>query len=199
MNKNVRIIATVAALLLILVYFFPIWQIYITAPQYPEGIGMYIWVNQITGMEPNNLQSINILNHYIGMKNIEPDAVPELKLMPYITGFLIFFGLLTAMLGKRKLLIVWLALFIIVSIVGIGDFYIWLYDYGHDLNPDAAIKVPGASYQPPLFGSKTMLNITASSFPHIGGYIYIASILLCFAAVYLDFRCSKKGGRSAEK
>jgi copper chaperone NosL len=192
MNIKVRIIVTVAALLLILVYFFPIWQIYITAPQYPEGIGMNIWVNQITGMEPNNLQSINILNHYIGMKKIEPDAVPELKLMPYITGLLLLFGLVTAALGRRKLLIIWLAFFIIISLVGIGDFYLWLYDYGHDLNPDAAIKVPGATYQPPLLGSKTMLNITASSFPHIGGYIYMSSIVLAAIALFLDIRLSKK-------
>jgi copper chaperone NosL len=196
MNIKVRIIVTVAALLLILVYFFPIWQIYITAPQYPEGIGMNIWVNQITGMEPNNLQSINILNHYIGMKKIEPDAVPELKLMPYITGLLLLFGLVTAALGRRKLLIIWLAFFIIISLVGIGDFYIWLYDYGHDLNPDAAIKVPGATYQPPLLGSKTMLNITASSFPHIGGYIYMSSIVLAAIALFLDIRLSKKKASS---
>jgi copper chaperone NosL len=196
MNIKVRIIVTVAALLLILVYFFPIWQIYITAPQYPEGIGMNIWVNQITGMEPNNLQSINILNHYIGMKKIEPDAVPELKLMPYITGLLLLFGLVTAALGRRKLLIIWLAFFIIISLVGIGDFYLWLYDYGHDLNPDAAIKVPGATYQPPLLGSKTMLNITASSFPHIGGYIYMSSIVLAAIALFLDIRLSKKKASS---
>jgi copper chaperone NosL len=198
MKSYVRIIVAVAALFLILVYFLPIWQIYISAPQYPEGIGMYIWVNQITGMEPNNLKSINILNHYIGMKEIEPDAVPELKVMPYITGLLLVFGLVTALFGKRKLLIIWLVLFIVVSIIGIADFYMWLYDYGHNLNPDAAIKVPGATYQPPLFGSKTMLNITASSYPHIGGYVYIVSIVLCFVAVLLDSRCLKKGGRSAE-
>jgi copper chaperone NosL len=196
MNIKVRIIIIVAALLLILVYFFPIWQIYITAPQYPEGIGMNIWINQITGMEPNNLQSINILNHYIGMKKIEPDAVPELKLMPYITGFLLLFGLVTAALGRRKLLIIWLAFFIIISLVGIGDFYLWLYDYGHDLNPDAAIKVPGATYQPPLLGSKTMLNITASSFPHAGGYLFFSSILLAAVALFLDIRLSKKKASS---
>jgi copper chaperone NosL len=196
MNIKVRIIVIVAATLLILVYFFPIWQIYITAPQYPEGIGMNIWVNQITGMEPNNLQSINILNHYIGMKKIEPDAIPELKIMPYITGILLLFGLVTAALGRRKLLIIWLVFFVIISLAGIGDFYFWLYDYGHNLNPDAAIKVPGATYQPPLLGSKTMLNITASSFPHIGGYIYMSSLVLAAIALFLDIRLSKKKASS---
>jgi copper chaperone NosL len=116
--------------------------------------------------------------------------------MPYITGLLLLFGLVTAALGRRKLLIIWLAFFIIISLVGIGDFYIWLYDYGHDLNPDAAIKVPGATYQPPLLGSKTMLNITASSFPHIGGYIYMSSIVLAAIALFLDIRLSKKKASS---
>ena len=57
------------------------------------------------------------------------------------------------------------------------DFYQWLYDYGHNLNPHAAIKVPGMTYQPPMLGYKQLLNFLAGSFPDIGGYLVIIAAL----------------------
>jgi len=79
--------------MLVLMYFFPLWSISLQAPQYPEGLGLYININSIEGHKPNDLQSINGLNHYIGMKKIEPDSILELKLMPYIVGFFLLFVL----------------------------------------------------------------------------------------------------------
>ena len=40
---------------------------------------MLIRINTVTGIKPNDLANINGLNHYIGMKAIEPDAIPELR------------------------------------------------------------------------------------------------------------------------
>lgn len=168
----------VAALLLVLVYYFPLWSISMEAPQYPEGIGMNISVNNIEGKSAHDLQNINGLNHYIGMKEITPESIPELKIMPYIFAFLIASGLMIALVGKRKWILVWLGLFVLLAIAGLVDFYIWAYDYGHNLNPNAPIKVPGMSYQPPLFGSKQLLNIKATSLPHIGFYISLISMSL---------------------
>src|SRR5690554_4946723 len=140
MNTRQKIWMAVAALLLGLVYVFPIWSIDMNAPQYPEGIGMNITINNIEGKRPQDLQNINGLNHYIGMKEINPDSVPELKIMPYIFAFLIATGLMIAIAGKRNWIKWWLLTFIILAIAGLVDFYLWGYDYGHNLNPDAAIK-----------------------------------------------------------
>ena len=38
---------------------------------------MYIWVNKIGGESKSTLQNINILNHYVGMKKIDPESIPE--------------------------------------------------------------------------------------------------------------------------
>jgi hypothetical protein len=86
MTPRTRITLAFAALLLGLAYVAPLWHIGLDAPQYPEGIGMYVWINTITGQKPNDLHSINGLNHYIGMKAIVPDAIPELRLMPRIVA-----------------------------------------------------------------------------------------------------------------
>ena len=176
MNKQQRTWMGIAALLLILVYFFPIWSISMEAPQYPEGIGMNITVNDIQGKEKHDLANINGLNHYIGMKAITPESIPELKIMPIIFGFLIVSGLVIALWGSRKWILVWLGFFVLFAIAGLVDFYIWGYDYGHNLNPNAPIKVPGMTYQPPLIGSKQLLNINATSLPHIGFYVALLSM-----------------------
>ncbi|GBC87905.1 hypothetical protein HRbin13_00017 [bacterium HR13] len=186
-----RGLLALASLLLVLTYFFPLWRIQLIAPQYPEGLRMFIWVNRITGGTEFDLYNINLLNHYIGMKHIDPNAIPELKVLPFIMAFLIAFGLISALLGKRVLLYAWVGTFVILALVGLADFYKWEYDYGHNLDPSAPIKIPGLAYQPPLIGTKQLLNMTASSFPDIGGYIAIASLLLGIAAVVLEIKLSK--------
>ncbi|MDX1671097.1 MAG: hypothetical protein R3211_02055 [Balneolaceae bacterium] len=176
MKRKQRILMGLAALLLVGVYIFPIWSISLEAPQYPEGIGLNIWVDTIAGKQPHDLQNINGLNHYIGMKAITPESIPELKIMPYLFGFLIVTGLLLAVWGNRKWVLAWVVLFILLAITGLVDFWLWEYDYGHNLNPDAPIKVPGMTYQPPLIGSKQLLNINATSLPHTGFFFALASM-----------------------
>lgn len=181
----------VSAIILIGVFFFPLWNINLEAPQYPEGLGLRIWVNQITGLKENDLQNINGLNHYIGMKPINPDDIPELKIMPFAIGFMIAFGLFNAFKGDRKTIYVWIVLFLILGAIGLYDFYMWEYDYGHNLDPNAPIKVPGMTYQPPLIGSKQLLNINAVSLPAFSSYIIFLSILLAVMALIVDKRKNK--------
>jgi len=192
MKTQSKIIVIVASLILILSFFFPIWYIDLEAPQYPEGIGLEIWLNKITGQKPHDLNNINGLNHYIGMKEIIPDAIPELKIMPFIIIFLIAFGLISGISGKRSLVYIWIVLFFVIAAVGLYDFYMWEYDYGHNLNPHAAIKIPGMAYQPPLIGSKMLLNFNAISMPHIGSWILVASVVLAMIALYIDKKSKKK-------
>ena len=191
MTKQSRTLLILAVLALGTMYIFPIWKINLDAPQYPEGIGMYIRINTIHGIKPNDLDNINGLNHYIGMKRIEPDSITELKVMPWIIGFLIVFGLLAAWTGKPWMLYTWTAVFLIVAVVGLVDFYLWEYDYGHNLNPRAAIKVPGMSYQPPLIGSKQLLNFTAHSWPALGGWMAFLAMALGLVASYLEIKRRK--------
>ena len=175
-----RALIALAALLLIGLYFLPMWEITLEAPQYPKGneLGVHIYVNDVRGARPNDLQNLNGLNHYIGMKKIEPDSIKELAYMPYIVAGMIGLGLITAVVGKRWMLAIWLIIIILVGAVGIYDFYLWLYDYGHNLDPHAAIKIEGMSYQPPIIGKAQLLNFTVYSFPAIGFYFIGAGWVL---------------------
>lgn len=186
MHPTSKKILLVSALILIGVYFFPLWNINLEAPQYPEGLGLRIWVNQITGFKENDLQNINGLNHYIGMKPIDPDDIPELKIMPFAIGFMIAFGLFNAFKGNRKTVYIWIILFLILGAIGLYDFYMWEYNYGHNLDPNAPIKVPGMTYQPPLIGSKQLLNINAISLPSVSSYIILISVVLALVSLIID-------------
>jgi copper chaperone NosL len=164
-----RITIGIASLALTATYFLPIWFIFLLAPQYPEGLTMNIWLNKITGQ----VEIINGLNHYIGMKHIKAEMFPEFDSLIYIVVFFILFGLVVAIIGKRKLLSTYLGVTILGGIAAMVDFYKWGYDYGHNLDPKAAIQIPGLSYQPPLLGHKTLLNFDAYSYPDVGGWIVI--------------------------
>src|SRR5690606_20421394 len=139
MSNTSRILVALAAIAMIATYFLPTWSIYLIAPQYPEGLSMQIWLNKITGQ----VEIINGLNHYIGMKTINADMFPEFKILPFIIGFFILYGLIVAFTGSRKMLFSFLIMLVLFGIAALVDFYMWGYDYGHDLDPTAAIQVPG--------------------------------------------------------
>lgn len=188
MRSLSRALVVLAVLLIGVAYVRPLWHIALGAPQYPEGLGMYIWADKITGEKPQDLASINGLNHYIGMKEIVPESIPELRLMPYLLGGLAALGILAAATGSRKVLVAWVVLFALLAVAGLADFWKWGYEYGHELDPTAAIKVPGMAYQPPVIGSKQLLNFRATSWPALGGLALMASLALGVAACVLDRR-----------
>lgn len=187
LNKLSRVLIAFSALLMVSSYFVPLWQILMWAPQYPEGLAMKIWINNLTG----DVKIISALNHYIGMKHIEVSMFPEFGYMIYIVGFLIAFGLASAAVGKRLLLWSFVLLLFATGIAALVDFYLWGYDYGHNLDPSAAINIPGMSYQPPLIGTKQLLNFTAFSGPDVGGWIFIVSALIAVSALVYELYLNK--------
>ena len=188
---NSRKILLVSTILLAGLYFMPLWHIRLEAPQFPEGLSMYIWINKISGSTPNTLNTINILNHYIGMKHITQETFPELRYFPYIVGGLIILGLIVFLINKKVIRISWVVILIVLAVLGILDFHLWEYNYGHNLNPEAPIKIPGMTYQPPLLGAKSLLNFNAISLPYAGGWLLAISILLGILAITMDIRKRK--------
>jgi copper chaperone NosL len=175
-----RILLIVSGLALISVLFLPFWQISLDAPQYPEGLTLKIHASKLSG----DVEIINGLNHYIGMNTIHEKDFPEFKILPYcIIAFSLLF-IVTGIAGKKKYAGWLLIAFILFGIVAMADFWKWEYDYGHNLNPEAPIKVPGMAYQPPLIGFKQLLNFGAYSIPDVGGWIFIACGLILVLCVF---------------
>lgn len=183
-----RVITLLCGVALIAVLFVPLWQIELEAPQYPEGLVLIMHPHKLAG----NVDIINGLNHYIGMKTLHTEDFIEFTILPYIISFFAAFCFLVVFINKRKWLVVLFSSFLLFGIVAMADFYRWNYNYGHDLDPNAAIQVPGMSYQPPLIGYKQLLNFGAYSTPHIGGWIFIGVGLLLLTAVIIQYRKKNK-------
>ncbi len=183
-----QVLMVIAGLLLLTLFTLPIWRVSLIAPQYPSGVHMFIYINKIGGSEPGTLQNINILNHYVGMKAIEPESIPELKYFPYIVIAFVVLALLVAGINNKRGYLLWTIFYVLALWLAMYDFYLWEYDYGHNLDPNAIMKFEGESFQPPLFGEKRLLNFTAKSYPHNGGYLMMLSAVLATLATYIAYK-----------
>jgi len=193
MKKNnligwVRMLVMLCGIALIAVLFVPMWKIELNAPQYPEGLALLIYPHKLGG----NVEIINGLNHYIGMKTLHTKDFIEFTILPYIIIFFSLFCFVTALVNRKQLLVWLTVLFIIFGIVAMYDFWRWEYNYGHDLDPTAAIQIPGMAYQPPLIGYKQLLNFGAYSIPHIGGLIFLGvGVILLFTSIMEKLKSRK--------
>ena len=179
-----RIIIALTSLAIIAAYFVPVWRIDLFAPQYPEGLVMKIWLKNLTG----DVDIINGLNHYIGMKKINVAMFPEFNFLVYLVAAFIVYGLVISFTASRKILFSYLVVSVVGGVLAMYDFYQWGYSYGHNLNPEAPIKVPGMGYQPPLIGHKKLLNFDAYSMPDVGGYIIFSAVLIAAVIWFIEYR-----------
>lgn len=184
----VRILLIISGLALVAVLFVPLWRIDLDAPQYPEGLWLLIYPDKLAG----NVDIINGLNHYIGMKTLHTDDFIEFTILPYIIGFFALFFVVAGVVAKRKLLYILFILFVSFGVLAMYDFWRWEYNYGHNLDPNAAIIVPGMAYQPPLIGFKQLLNFGAYSMPDIGGWIFVSVGALLLFMTIMVWRSTKK-------
>ncbi len=197
MNKNklsglTRAITGLSAIAMILVIFLPIWKIELSAPQYPEGLTLRIYANRIGG----DVDIVNGLNHYIGMRTLHTRDFVEFVALPYIIGGFLVLGFLVALVNRRALFYGWFLLFLLIAFTSLVDFYRWEYNYGHNLDEGAPIKVPGMAYQPPLIGYKQLLNFSAYSIPDSGGWVFAGVGVLLAMAAFLEFRKNMAKKRS---
>jgi copper chaperone NosL len=184
-----KISIAVVVVFLATLWYLPMWQIDLRAPQYPGGLSMKIWINDIKG----DIDIINGLNHYIGMKTIHKKDFAEFVFLPVMILVFMGLGIVVFILNRKVVYYLWTGLFMMIALFSFYDFYKWEYNYGHNLDPHAPIQVPGMSYQPPLFGYKKMLNFEALSQPDIAGWFYIAAgVVLVGISIYEYKKMVKK-------
>lgn len=176
----------IGSLFLLGLFVLPLWNITLEAPQYPEPIGMDIYITKIADMNPHDIKNINLMNHYVGMKEI-PEHMVEFDIFPIVIGVMVVLGIIIGFKGSYKWYLIWFVLMLLLGIAGMYDFYLWEYDYGHSLDPKAAIKFVNPdgtpmAYQPPLFGTKTILNFVAHSYPRSGAYMLFVGMVMTLVA-----------------
>jgi len=200
--KKASIIMIIGSLLLMGLFVFPLWNIELGAPQYPEPLGMDIYIDGIQGQNEFDIQNIDGLNHYIGMKTLpKPEDMWEFTVFPLVIGGMAALGVLFGLLGfldkvSYKWFFGWFILMSVLGVLGMYDFNAWMTDYGTNLDPKAIMKLANPdgtpmSYKPPLLGHQKMLNFDAYSYPRLGAYMLFAGMILTLVAGYLGWKKSK--------
>ncbi|WP_310993078.1 hypothetical protein [Aequorivita marina] len=194
--KKAGIIMIIGSLLLLGLFKFPLWNIVLGAPQYPDPLGMNIYIQGIEGVEEFDIQNIDGLNHYIGMKPIpKPEEMWEFEVFPMVIGIMVALGVIIGILGflgkvSYKWFLGWFIVMSILGLLGMYDFNLWLIEYGTDLDPMAIMKLENLdgtpmTYKPPLLGYQKMLNFDVDSWPSTGAYMIFIGMLLTVVAFFV--------------
>lgn len=194
--KKAGIIMILGSLLLLGLFKFPLWNIVLGAPQYPDPLGMDIYIQGIQGVDEFDIQNIDGLNHYIGMKTIpKVEEMWEFEIFPIVIGIMVALGVFIGILGflnkvSYKWFLGWFLLMSILGLMGMYDFNLWLIDYGTNLDPKAIMKLENLdgtpmTYKPPLLGFQKMLNFDVDSWPSTGAYMIFVGMLLTLVAFFV--------------
>lgn len=192
----------VGSALIMSLFIFPMWNIRLGAPQYPEPLGIDIFINGLKGQSEFDIQNIDGLNHYIGMKTLpKAEEMWEFTVFPIVALVMSLLGIVIGLLAYfRKLshhwFLFWFILMSILGVLGVYDFNLWLVEYGTDLDPNAIMKLvnPDGSpmkYNPPLFGHKKLLNFDAYSYPRAGGVLLWLGMMGTLLAYFMGRRSIK--------
>ena len=192
----------IGPLFLLGLFLFPLWNIMLGAPQYPEPLGMNIHIDGIRDMNEFDLQNIDGLNHYIGMRTLpKAEEMWEFSTFPIVISAMVALGVLIGLVGYfRKVnhnwFLSWFILMSILGVLGMYDFNAWMVDYGTNLDPNAIMKLSNPdgtpmSYSPPLFGKADMLNFKVTSLPSTGAWLMFTGMMLTIAAFILGWKNSK--------
>jgi hypothetical protein len=184
LNFVSRVVLVLAALSVAVSVLFPLWRMHLIAPQYAEGLTLdiYAWKIQGGGLKGNDLNEINNLNHYIGMKPIHQADFTEMQVLPFMFGVFILLALRAAGLGQMRFIV---DLFMLAAWFGafsIGSFYYRLWTYGHQLDPKAPMTIK--PFTPLIFGKQTIANFTQASYPQLGTYLLWVFMALLLVAMW---------------
>jgi len=181
-----------AALVLLLAIVLPLWNLTMFAPQYPNGLRLDIYSFKLDGgNRGQDIKEINILNHYIGMKDLVAEDFTQFRWLPFALGVLALLFLRAAVHGRAAQLLDVVVLFVYFGLYSLWSFGYTLYRYGHDLSPQAAVKV--APFMPPLFGHAKLANFDVYSFPKLGAYAMLVVVLLLAGAMLFALRRVRAG------
>src|SRR5512141_828312 len=178
-----RGLLVVAVLLLVPSYLFPLWTLTMFAPQYGDGLRMQIYSWRLDGGNAGqDIKEINVLNHYIGMRDLTTADFTEFKWIPFVVGIVGLLMLRTAVLGKMSHLVDNVVLYLYFGAFSLWSFGFKLWTYGHNLAPTAAVKV--APFMPPMWGYKKLANFEVYSYPGLGSYaLALVAVVLVLAVV----------------
>jgi hypothetical protein len=182
LNLWSRLLLLAAAATIVTSLLYPLWKMHLVAPQYSDGLDLFIYSYKIVGggLNGQHLVEINNLNHYIGMAPILQADFLEMRWMPFIFGLITLMILRSVVFGQMGNVVDLFVVYCYFGIFSIGSFWYRLYTYGHNLDPHAPMHI--TPFTPRLLGTKQIANFRESSYPELGAYLLCFSVLLIVLA-----------------
>lgn len=182
LNLWSRLFLLLGAAAIVISLFFPLWRMHLVAPQYSDGLDLFIYSYKIAGggLNGQHLVEINNLNHYIGMAQIVQADFLEMRWMPFMFGLITLLILRSVVFGQMGNVVDLFIVYCYFGVFSIGSFWYRLYTYGHDLDPHAPMHIK--PFTPLLLGTKQIANFRESSYPELGAILLCVSVLLILIA-----------------
>jgi copper chaperone NosL len=191
LNLRSRVFLVIAAVLLAMTYLFPLWSMTMFAPQYPDGLRLQIYGFKLEGgNKGQDAREINLLNHYIGMRELTAENFTEFKWIPFVVGAIALLCLRAAVIGKNSYLVDVTVLYAYFAAFSLWSFAAKLYSYGHDLAPSAPVEVD--PFMPPMFGYQKIANFEIYSYPALASYTMGAAMLALLIALVWNLRDARR-------
>jgi hypothetical protein len=178
------ILMVTAAVLLLISIFLPYWKLTLFAPQYPGGLKAELYVNRVAG----DIQELDILNHYIGMKSMKEAAPLERSLSIFLVAGVILLVVAAIYIHSP------IALFLTIPAIlypafFLGDIYFWLRNFGMNLDQNAPINIK--PFVPPILGDSTIAQFKTTATWEIGLFLSIAASIIIIAGLYFHRKAYK--------
>lgn len=176
----------VAAGLLIASIFQPYWRLTLHAPQYPKGLTVQAYLNQLEG----DVREIDGLNHYIGMRPLNEAAQFE-RSISIIGVAAVALLILAAILVHTR----WAALLALPALlfpaIFLADLQYWLANFGQNLDPHAPLSSSVKPFVPPVLLEGKIAQFRTVAQPELGLWLAIAASLLIVIALFFHRRAYK--------
>ncbi|TAH48888.1 MAG: cytochrome C [Chloroflexota bacterium] len=179
-------IFSIAGLILIASTFLPYWRMDMTAPQYPKGLYVNVFVNRLEG----DMKEVDALNHYLGMPPLDMGGQLERSLSLFA---ILSIGLiLTASVFVHNRLAVLLALpMLAYPLIFLADLWYILYTYGHSIDPQSALGGAIKPFTPPLVGEGGIGQFGTYSSLEVGFWLAVMAAIVTLIGLYFHRRAYK--------
>ena len=177
---------SLARMALLISLFLPYWQMTLKAPQYPDGLRVTSYINRMTG----DVNEIDELNHYIGMRKLDEAAQLErsLSIMAVIALILMVEGAVHVHTKWALLMTLPAILFPVGFLV---DLHWWLNNFGQNLDPSAPLSNAIKPFTPPVLGVGVIGQFRTIATPGLGLILASSGSVLTIVGLFFHRRAYK--------
>ncbi len=174
MVDRVKIVKYILVIIPLLSIFFPLWTLNVN----PAFMGRKWLAIDIYGYGhvEGPIDSLNIANHYVGLKDIVPEEMLELKLLPLLYPLMsaLMYIFLFGDADKSKI-----AKYLIIGVfIGIVFYFqFWLYRYGHDIDPQLA-RIEIEPFTPYVVGYYEIANFKILAYFNVGFFLMLGAFII---------------------